>query len=45
VKDLTGADVIRFMRDIASGKTKADQKTRNHGRAMVRGGQHPRLGQ
>jgi hypothetical protein len=38
VKDLTSADVIRFMCDVASGKTKADQKTRKHGRAIVRGG-------
>jgi integrase len=38
VKDLTSADVIRFMRDVASGKTKADQKTRKRGRAIVRGG-------
>lgn len=38
VKDITSADVTRFMRDVASGKTKANQKTRKHGRAIVRGG-------
>ncbi len=38
VKDLTSADVTRFMRDVASGKTKTNQKTRKHGRAIVRGG-------
>jgi integrase len=38
VKDITAGDVIRFMRDVASGKTKTDQKTRKRGRAIVRGG-------
>ena len=38
VKDLTSADIIRFMRDVASGRTKADQKTKKRGRAIVRGG-------
>ncbi len=38
VKDLTSADVTRFMRDVASGKTKASEKTRKRGRAIVRGG-------
>jgi len=38
VKDLASADVLRFMRDVAAGKTEADQKTRKHGRAIVRGG-------
>jgi integrase len=38
VKDITTADVMRFMRDVASGKTKVDQKTRKRGRAIVRGG-------
>jgi integrase len=38
VKDITAADVMRFMRDVASGKTKTDQKTRKRGRAIVRGG-------
>lgn len=38
VKDITSADVTRFMRDVGSGKTKANQKTRKHGRAIVRGG-------
>jgi integrase len=38
VKDITAADVTRFMRDVASGKTKVDQKTRKRGRSIVRGG-------
>jgi integrase len=38
VKDISSADVTRFMRDIASGKTKTNQKTGKHGRAIVRGG-------
>ncbi len=38
VKDLSSADVTRFMRDVASGKTRVNQKTRRHGRAIVRGG-------
>lgn len=38
VKDITSADVTRFMRDIASGKSKRDEKTRKHGRSIVRGG-------
>ena len=38
VKDLTSADVTRFMRDVASGKTKASEKTRKRGRVIVRGG-------
>lgn len=38
VKDLTSADVTRFMRDVASGRTRTDQKTVKRGRAIVRGG-------
>lgn len=38
VKDLTPADITRFMRDVASGKTRANQKTCQRGRAIVRGG-------
>lgn len=38
VKDLASADIIKFMRDVASGKTKADQKTKKRGRSIVRGG-------
>ncbi len=38
VKDIATADVIRFMRDVASGKTRTDQKTKKRGRAIVRGG-------
>lgn len=38
VKDITSADVTRFMRDIASGKSKLDEKTRKHARSIVRGG-------
>jgi integrase len=38
VKDLSSADITRFMRDVASGRTRVNQKTRKHGRAIVRGG-------
>lgn len=38
VKDIVTADVTGFMRDVASGKTKLNQKTRKHGRSIVRGG-------
>ncbi len=38
MKDLTSADVTQFMRDIASGKTKADLKTRRRGRPHRAGG-------
>lgn len=38
VQDLTQADITKFLRDVANGKTRADMKTRKHGRAIVRGG-------
>jgi integrase len=38
VKDLSSADITRFMRDVASGRTRVNQRTRKHGRAIVRGG-------
>jgi hypothetical protein len=38
VKDLVQADIFRFMRDVAAGKTKANEKTRKRGRAIVKGG-------
>ena len=38
VKNLVPADIMRFMRDIAAGKNKANEKTRKRGRAIVRGG-------
>jgi integrase len=38
VKDVTTVDVHRFLKDVSSGKTKADEKTRRRGRAIVRGG-------
>jgi len=38
VKDITQNDIRRFMKDVASGKTKADEKTGRHGRAIVKGG-------
>jgi integrase len=38
VKDLTQKHVRDFMRDVIAGKTKADVKTKKHGRAIVRGG-------
>ncbi len=38
VRDLTRADIKRFLQDVASGKTSADIKTKLRGRAIVRGG-------
>ena len=38
VKDITQNDIRRFMKDVAAGKTKADEKTGKHGRAIVSGG-------
>lgn len=38
VKDLTTPDVVRFMRDVAAGKTATDVKTGLRGRAIVEGG-------
>ena len=38
VKDVTSADVTRFLREVTSGKTKVDVKTKPRGRAIVRGG-------
>lgn len=38
VKDVTSADVTRFLHDVASGKTKVDVKTKRRGRAIVTGG-------
>jgi integrase len=38
VRDITPPDVMRFMRDVAAGKTAADIKTRLRGRAIVKGG-------
>ena len=35
---LTHDDVVRFQRDVAAGKSKADIKTRKRGRAIVDGG-------
>ena len=35
---LTQADVAKFQTDVASGKSKADIKTKKHGRAIVEGG-------
>src|SRR5260370_14920 len=37
VKDLTSSDITRFIRDVMSGKTKADIKTKPRGRAIVCG--------
>ena len=37
-KDVTTADIRKFMADVASGKTAADVKTGKHGRARVSGG-------
>jgi integrase len=38
VRDVTPADVNRFMRDVMAGKTAADVKTGFRGRAIVEGG-------
>lgn len=38
IGEVTRADVERFMRDVAAGKTAADVKTRKFGRAIVEGG-------
>lgn len=38
VGEVTRVDVERFLRDVASGKTAADVKTKKRGRAIVQGG-------
>ena len=38
VKDIAQSDINRFIRDVISGKTKTDVKTKPRGRAIVRGG-------
>ena len=38
VKDVTRADVARFQRDVAAGKTAVDVRTGPRGRAIVQGG-------
>lgn len=38
VKDFTAADATRFQRDVISGKSAADVKTKKRGRAIVTGG-------
>ncbi len=38
IGEVTRADIERFMRDVAAGKTAADVKTKKHGRAIVTGG-------
>ncbi len=38
VRSVTRADIERFQRDVAAGKTAADVRTKPHGRAIVRGG-------
>lgn len=38
VHELTRADIERFLRDIAAGKTAVDVKTKKRGRAIVSGG-------
>lgn len=38
IRDVTRADVERFQRDVAAGKTAKDQKTGYRGRSIVRGG-------
>lgn len=38
IGEVTRADVEKFMRDVANGKTAVDEKTKKHGRAIVEGG-------
>lgn len=38
LRDVCRADIERFLRDVADGKTRADVQTRPKGRAIVRGG-------
>jgi integrase len=38
VAEVTTADINRFMRDVANGKTASDIKTKKRGRAIVEGG-------
>jgi Arm DNA-binding domain len=38
VSDLLTPDIVRFMRDVTSGKTAVDVRTRPRGRAIVEGG-------
>lgn len=38
LKSLFKADIERFLADIAAGKTAKNEKTKKHGRAIVRGG-------
>jgi|GEM_PF-5705187 len=38
VRDVSRADIERFLRDVANGKTAVDVKTKRHGRAIVTGG-------
>lgn len=38
VKDIKSADITRFMRDVAAGRTKMTEKTKKYGRTIVRGG-------
>lgn len=38
IGEITRTDIEKFMRDVASGKTAADEKTKARGRAIVEGG-------
>lgn len=38
VRSVKRADIQKFLNDVATGKTKTDEKTGKHGRAIVRGG-------
>jgi integrase len=38
VKELASTDIVKFIRDVTSGKTKLNIKTKARGRAIVRGG-------
>ena len=38
ITEISSADIERFMKDVAKGRTKADVKTKKRGRAIVEGG-------
>ncbi|MDQ6868362.1 MAG: N-terminal phage integrase SAM-like domain-containing protein [Pseudomonadota bacterium] len=42
ISEMTRADIERFMRGVAAGKTAIDVKTKKFGRAMVEGPKEPR---
>jgi integrase len=38
IGEIKRPDIVRFLRDVANGKTAVDEKTKKHGRARVTGG-------